>query len=208
MNRQAVRVLGGGIGVFILTGGVMTFQRLAEPQTNLAYVIVLVLKIVVSVTAFALVWTRGELFAGLSAGPVRRLLPRPFRSQGGVAILLGSVAYLLAIVLQRIVEARADRSLSPKSNRFLRIAAHRGRSEPAYNFRAVAGDVLRLERDWISLLGRANPGTGIVPRRFATPAHYRSRHPGVGRLPDLGRHPGRVRLLLHCQRGPQRPGGR
>ena len=105
MNRQAVRVLGGGIGVFILTGGVMTFQRLAEPQTNLAYVIVLVLKIVVSVTAFALVWKRGELFAGLSAGPVRRLPPRPFRSQGGVAILLGSVAYLLAIVLQRIVEA-------------------------------------------------------------------------------------------------------
>lgn len=105
MTRQAVRVLGGGIGVFVLTGAVMTFQRLAEPQTDLAYVIVLVLKIVVSVASFALVWKRGELFAGLSAGPARRLLPRLFRSQGGVAILLGAMAYLLAIILQRIVEA-------------------------------------------------------------------------------------------------------
>ena len=93
MTRQAVRVLGGGIGVFVLTGVVMTFQRLAEPQTSLAYVIVLILKILVSVTAFALVWKRGEM------------LPRLFRSKGGVAIVLGSVASLLAIVLQRIIEA-------------------------------------------------------------------------------------------------------
>jgi hypothetical protein len=105
MTRQAVRVLGGGIGVFVLTGVVMTFQRLAEPQTSLAYVIVLILKILVSVTAFALVWKRGEMFAGFSPGPARLLLPRLFRSKGGVAIVLGSVAYLLAIVLQRIIEA-------------------------------------------------------------------------------------------------------
>lgn len=105
MTRQAARVLGGGIGVFVLTGGVMTFQRLAEPQTSLLYVIVLILKIVVSVTAFALVWKRGEMFAGISAGPALLLLPRLFRSKGGAAVVLGSVAYLLAIILQRIVEA-------------------------------------------------------------------------------------------------------
>ena len=105
MNRQAVRVLGGGIGVFVLTGGILTFQRLAEPQISLVYVTVLVLKIVVSLASFALVWKRGELFAGISAGPFARLLPRPFRSGGGLAIVMGSLAYLLAIILQRIVEA-------------------------------------------------------------------------------------------------------
>lgn len=105
MNRQAARVLGGGIGVFVLTGGVMTLQRLSEPETGLAYAIVLAVKIGLSVIAFGLVWKRGELFTGLTAGPVARMLPEWMRSKGGLAVVLGAVVYLLAIILERMVEA-------------------------------------------------------------------------------------------------------
>lgn len=105
MARQAIRVLGAGIGVFLLTGGILTFQRLAEPQVNLTYVLILVLKVAVSLAAFTLVWKKGELFAGMRIGPARRFIPGPFRSQAGFAIILGSVAYLLAIILRRIVES-------------------------------------------------------------------------------------------------------
>ncbi len=105
MARQAIRVLGAGIGVFVLTGGILTFQRLAEPQVNLAYSLVLILKVAVSLAAFALVWKKGELFAGMRIGPAKRFIPGPFRSKAGLAIIFGSVAYLLAIILQRIVES-------------------------------------------------------------------------------------------------------
>lgn len=105
MARQAIRVLGAGIGVFLLTGGILTFQRLAEPQVDLTYGLILILKVAVSLVAFALVWKKGELFTGIRIGPARRFIPGPFRSKAGLAIILGSVAYLLAIILQRIVES-------------------------------------------------------------------------------------------------------
>ncbi len=105
MNRQAGRVLGGGIGVFVLTGGVMTLQRLSEPEIGVAYIGVLAAKILLSAAAFALVWKRGELFTGISGGPLSGLLPGWLRSKAGLAVALGALAYLLAIVLQRIVES-------------------------------------------------------------------------------------------------------
>ena len=105
-RRRFVRTATAAIGVFIITGGLMTAQRLAEPGVDAGYVRVLVAKIAVSLTAFALVWRRAEMLSGWEGWPLRSFLDRLRLSPAAVAIALGAVAYLLAIVLRFLVERR------------------------------------------------------------------------------------------------------
>lgn len=104
VHANVGKAFSGSLGVFLLTGAILTAQRLAHPDVSAQYILVLLGKILLSGVVFGLVWNRGELFTGWKLTAMSSLLPRQFRSKGGLAVVIGSMVYLISSVLHRIVE--------------------------------------------------------------------------------------------------------
>ncbi len=98
------RYFGGAIGVFIITGGVMTFERLAQPGLTAAYGLVLGVKIALAFLAFGLVWRGGAFLDGWEARPINSLVTRLRTSRAGLAVITGVVIYALSAVLGFLFE--------------------------------------------------------------------------------------------------------
>ena len=80
------------VAVVLLTGGVLTFDRLSQPHLERAYVIVLAVKIALALLMVAL---------ASRLGPRRRARARPrWLTAPYLIMVLGLLVYLLAIVLQ------------------------------------------------------------------------------------------------------------
>jgi hypothetical protein len=98
------KFVGGGIGVFVLTGGVMTFERLAQPGVTAAYGAILGLKIALAFLAFGLVWRSGAWLEGWEAKPINSLIKSVRTSRGGLAVATGLVIYSVSILLRFLFE--------------------------------------------------------------------------------------------------------
>ena len=96
--------VGHAIGVFVLTGGLLTFERLAQPGVTLAYASFLSIKIVLALFAFGLVWRSGVWLEGWEARPINSLVRSGRTSKAGLAVLTGVVIYLLSILLGYLFE--------------------------------------------------------------------------------------------------------
>lgn len=102
--RRFGRFFGGAIGVFIITGGVMTFERLAQPGLTSAYGLILGLKIALAFLAFGLVWRGGAFLDGWEARPISSLVTRMRTSRAGLAVITGVVIYALSALLGFLFE--------------------------------------------------------------------------------------------------------
>jgi uncharacterized membrane protein len=90
--RQFQELTQAAIAVVLLTGAVLTFDRLSQPHVVRPYVVVLAVKIVLSV-----------LMVALAGGLGRRTVARRRRRWFSVPYLilaLGLLVYLLAVILQ------------------------------------------------------------------------------------------------------------
>jgi hypothetical protein len=91
-DSQRVRdVLRGGVAVFVLTGAIMTFERLGSAPVPPTYFAVLTAKVAIAAWMFAIARGVGKREAR-GGDPARRLL------------VLGLLVYALAIVLRNIYE--------------------------------------------------------------------------------------------------------
>jgi putative copper export protein len=81
------------VAVVLLTGGVLTFDRLSQPHLERAYVIVLAVKIALALLMVALASGLGPRRRRARARP--RWLTAPY-----LIMVLGLLVYLLAILLQ------------------------------------------------------------------------------------------------------------
>ena len=95
---------GHAIGVFVLTGGLLTFERLAQPGVTVAYACFLSVKILLALFAFGLVWRSGVWLEGWEARPINSLIRSGRTSKAGLAVLTGVVIYLLSILLGYLFE--------------------------------------------------------------------------------------------------------
>ncbi len=99
LGRTVGNVLRIGIGVFVLTGGVLTAARLTGPEVGALYVGLLALKILLAVTMFGLAMPRPRRARGeRPRGPLWR--ERPVWIVG-----LGLVVYLISLGLDELIEA-------------------------------------------------------------------------------------------------------
>ena len=98
------RVAGGAIGVFVITGGVLTFERLAQPGVTAAYGAVLGFKVALSFLAFGLVWQKGAWLEGWEAKPIGGLIKSLRTSRSGMAVVIGLVIYFISILAQYLFE--------------------------------------------------------------------------------------------------------
>lgn len=90
--KQFQELTQASIAVVLLTGAVLTFDRLSQPHVLRPYVVLLAVKIVLSVTMVLLA-------GGLGRRAAARRWPRWF-SVPYVLLVLGLLVYLLAILLQ------------------------------------------------------------------------------------------------------------
>ncbi len=98
------RFASGAIGVFVITGGVLTFERLAQPGVTAAYGAVLGLKVALSFLAFGLVWQNGAWLKGWEAKPINSLLRSVRISRSGLAVVTGLVIHFISILLRFLFE--------------------------------------------------------------------------------------------------------
>ena len=98
------RFASGAIGVFVLTGGVLTFERLAQPGVTPAYGAVLGLKVALAFLAFGLIWRSGAWLEGWEAKPIKSLMRSVRTSRSGLAVITGLVIYLISILLRFLFE--------------------------------------------------------------------------------------------------------
>ncbi len=105
-SEMAVRIgraMSHSVSVFLLTGAVLVFVRLADPAATAAYLVLLALKLALAFLAFLLVWRGG---AGLPAG-LRRWPdsgPRFLRGRVGLAAWIGLAAYPVSLLMQQLIE--------------------------------------------------------------------------------------------------------
>lgn len=97
IGRQFGEVVKLAIVIFIATGAVLTFDRLNDPHLPAGYVPVLALKVVLSLVMFWLAGRIGPDRAALWAFP--KIRPQY------LILILGSIVYLLAIILMTMVES-------------------------------------------------------------------------------------------------------
>jgi uncharacterized membrane protein len=100
--RDAVELC---IVVMLVSGVVLTFQRLTAPQATAAYAIVLGIKIALSVTMFALAYWLGrkgavERLLGAGGAPADATRRRWLPSTATATVVLGAVVLLLAELLR------------------------------------------------------------------------------------------------------------
>ena len=104
MAARFGRVAGGAIGVFVITGGILAFERLAQPGVTAAYGAVLGIKVALSFLAFGLVWQRGAWLEGWEARPLSSLVKSLRTSRSGMAVVIGVVIYFISILAQYLFE--------------------------------------------------------------------------------------------------------
>ena len=101
LGRTVGKLVGTGFAVFVLTGALLTFNRLAEQSIDAAYVAVLVSKVLLTLAMFRLA-VPGHRRAGTRAGSPES---RPWwQSRTASIVGLGLVAYLLSLVLNEMAE--------------------------------------------------------------------------------------------------------
>ena len=101
LGRTVGRLVGTGFAVFVVTGVLLTFNRLAEQTIDAAYVAVLVSKALLALAMFRLAVPRrrpAEPQAAASA-------TRPWwQSRTAVIVGLGLTIYLLSLILNEMAE--------------------------------------------------------------------------------------------------------
>jgi uncharacterized membrane protein len=96
--RQFQELTQAAIAVVLLTGAVLTFDRLSQPHVVRPYVVVLAVKIVLSVLMVALAGGLGRRTVARRR-PIARRRRRWF-SVPYLILALGLLVYLLAVILQ------------------------------------------------------------------------------------------------------------
>ena len=104
MAARFGRVAGGAIGVFVITGGILAFERLAQPGVTPAYGVVLGIKVALSFLAFGLVWQKGAWLEGWESKPITSLIKSVRTSRSGMAVIIGLVIYFISILAQYLFE--------------------------------------------------------------------------------------------------------
>ena len=101
LGRTVGRLVGTGFAVFVLTGALLTFNRLAEQTIDTAYVAVLASKVLLTLAMFRLAVPsrrRADPAAAQSAS-------RPWwRGRTALIVALGLLAYLLSLILNEMAE--------------------------------------------------------------------------------------------------------
>lgn len=101
LGRTVGRLVGTGFAVFVVTGVLLTFNRLAEQSIDAAYIAVLVSKTLLALAMFRL------------AVPGRRPLEPPaatsdrrpwWQSRTALIVALGLAIYLLSLILNEMAE--------------------------------------------------------------------------------------------------------
>lgn len=101
LGRTVGKLVGTGFAVFVLTGALLTFNRLAEQSIDTAYVAVLVSKVLLTLAMFRLAVPRRRRAATRAGSPES---PPWWQSRTAVIVGLGLVAYLLSLVLNEMAE--------------------------------------------------------------------------------------------------------
>ena len=101
LGRSVGRLVGTGFAVFVLTGALLTFNRLAEQSIDAAYVAVLAAKVLLALAMFRLAVPRRRR----AAPPAAPAPSRPWwRGRTALIVGLGLVAYALSLVLNEMAE--------------------------------------------------------------------------------------------------------
>jgi putative copper export protein len=101
LGRTVGRLVGTGFAVFVLTGALLTFNRLSEQSIDSAYVAVLASKVLLSLAMFRLAMP-GRRRAGTQASSETS---RPWWQGRTVLVVgLGLLAYLLSLILNEMAE--------------------------------------------------------------------------------------------------------
>ncbi len=102
---QLGKAMSHSVSVFLLTGAVLVFVRLADPAATALYLLLLALKLALAGLAFLLVWRDG-------AALPTRLRERAdsslsaLRGRIGLAAWIGLAAYPVSLLMQQLVEGR------------------------------------------------------------------------------------------------------
>ncbi|MDE2902318.1 MAG: hypothetical protein OXP73_04750 [Chloroflexota bacterium] len=101
LGRTVGRLVGTGLAVFVLTGALLTFNRLTEQTIDAPYVAVLASKILLTLAMFRLA-VPGRRRSDPNAGPGAS---RPWwQGRTAMIVVLGLLAYLLSIILNEMAE--------------------------------------------------------------------------------------------------------
>jgi putative copper export protein len=97
------RAMSHSVAIFLLTGAVLVFVRLADPNATGAYLALLVLKLALAFLAFLLVWRGGVALPAQLRGWAESG-PRFLRGRVGLAAWIGLVAYPVSLLMQQLIE--------------------------------------------------------------------------------------------------------
>lgn len=101
LGRTVGRLVGTGFAVFVLTGVLLTFNRLAEQSIDAAYIAVLASKTLLALAMFRLA-VPGRRRA---ASEATTSSSRPWwQSRTAVIVALGLAIYLLSLILNEMAE--------------------------------------------------------------------------------------------------------
>lgn len=103
LTSRLGRAMSHSVSVFLLTGAVLVFVRLADPNATGAYLALLALKLALAFLAFLLVWRGG------AALPARLREwgdsgSRFIRGRVGLAAWIGLAAYPVSLLMQQLIE--------------------------------------------------------------------------------------------------------
>ncbi len=103
LSARLGQLMAKTVGVFLLSGVILIFARLPEPNLTGLYIGLLAFKLALAGVAFFLVWRGG---AALPQRLRRQLsiAPPPLRGRVGLAAWSGAAAYLVSLVLQLLIE--------------------------------------------------------------------------------------------------------
>jgi len=101
LGQTVGRLVGTGFAVFVITGVLLTFNRLAEQSIDAAYIAVLVSKLLLALAMFRLAIPGRRSANPQPATPNRRPW---WQSRTAVIVGLGLAIYLLSLVLNEMAE--------------------------------------------------------------------------------------------------------
>lgn len=101
LGRTVGRLVGTGFAVFVVTGVLLTFNRLAEQSIDAAYVAVLASKVLLALAMFRLAVPGRRPVESQAASSDRRPW---WQSRTAVIVGLGLAIYLLSLILNEMAE--------------------------------------------------------------------------------------------------------
>ncbi len=101
LGQTVGRLVGTGFAVFVVTGVLLTFNRLAEQSIDAAYVAVLVSKLLLALAMFRLAVPGRRSANPQTANPDRRPW---WQSRTAAIVGLGLAIYLLSLILNEMAE--------------------------------------------------------------------------------------------------------